>query len=247
MKNVKGFIIDRGLSPIDGKPYVAILTLKSTNRKTGDMAQVFILREDINPVAAIATGDDYSICGNCPHRKDALGQRSCYVNVGQGPNSVWKAYKRGAYKVLDYIGYKDLPSNGFFYSILERFLKGRRIRWGAYGDPAIINPQVVNLLNSYAQGHTGYTHQWREEFASPFKGTFQASCDGFNDYLEATAHGWKTFVVVNKNVTPIYAKQCPATVDNSEAQCITCKLCDGAKRDIFVHAHGTGSKYVTAA
>ena len=247
MKKIKGFIIDRGLSPIDGKPYVAILTLKSTNRKTGDMAQVFILREDINPVAAIATGDDYSICGNCPHRKDALGQRSCYVNVGQGPNSVWKAYKRGAYKILDYVGYKDLPSNGFFYSILERFLKGRRIRWGAYGDPAIINPQVVNLLNSYAQGHTGYTHQWREEFASPFKGTFQASCDGFNDYLEATAHGWKTFVVVNKNVTPIYAKQCPATVDNSAAQCITCKLCDGAKRDIFVHAHGTGSKYVTAA
>jgi hypothetical protein len=247
MKKVKGFIIDRGLSPIDGQPYVAILILKSTNRKTGDMAQVFILREDINPVAAIATGDDYSICGNCPHRKDALGQRSCYVNVGQGPNSVWKAYKRGAYKVLDYVDRKNLPSNGLFYSVIEAILKGRRIRWGAYGDPSIINPQVVNLFNSYAEGHTGYTHQWREEFAQPFKGTFQASCDGFNDYLEATAHGWKTFVVVNKNVTPIYAKQCPATVDNSAAQCITCKLCDGAKRDIFVHAHGTGSKYVTAA
>jgi hypothetical protein len=198
-------------------------------------------------IVAIATGDDYSICGNCPHRKDALGQRSCYVNVGQGPNSVWKAYKRGAYKVLDYVDRKDLPMNGSFYSQIESILKGRRIRWGAYGDPAIINPQVVNLFNSYAQGHTGYTHQWREEFAQPFKGTFQASCDGFNDYLEATAHGWKTFVVVNKNVTPIYAKQCPATVDNSSAQCITCKLCDGAKRDIFVHAHGTGSKYVTAA
>jgi len=247
MKKIKGFIIDRGLSPIDGQPYVAILTLKSTNRKTGDMAQVFILREDIDPVAAIATGDDYSICGNCPHRKDALGQRSCYVNVGQGPNSVWKAYKRGAYKVLDYVDRKNLPSNGLFYSVIEAILKGRRIRWGAYGDPSIINPQVVNLFNSYAEGHTGYTHQWREEFAQPFKGTFQASCDGFNDYLEATAHGWKTFVVVNKNVTPIYAKQCPATVDNSAAQCITCKLCDGAKRDIFVHAHGTGSKYVTAA
>jgi hypothetical protein len=234
MKKIKGFIIDRGLSPIDGQPYVAILTLKSTNRKTGDMAQVFILREDVNPVAAIATGDDYSICGNCPHRKDALGQRSCYVNVGQGPNSVWKAYKRGAYSKLNYLS-------------LSKILKGRRIRWGAYGDPAIIDPGIVIALNAFATGHTGYTHQWREEFAQHFKGTFQASCDGFNDYLEATAHGWKTFVVVNKNVTPIYAKQCPATVDNSEAQCITCKLCDGAKRDIFVHAHGTGSKYVTAA
>jgi hypothetical protein len=234
MKKVKGFIIDRGLSPIDGKPYVAILTLKSTNRKTGDMAQVFILREDINPVAAINTGEDYSICGNCPHRKDALGQRSCYVNVGQGPNSVWKAYKRGAYSELNYLK-------------LSLALKNRRIRWGAYGDPSVIDPGIVIALNAFATGHTGYTHQWREEFAQEFKGIFQASCDGFNDYLEATAHGWKTFVVVSKNVTPIYAKQCPATVDNSEAQCITCKLCDGAKRDIFVHAHGTGSKYVTAA
>jgi hypothetical protein len=234
MKKIKGFIIDRGLSPIDGQPYVAILTLKSTNRKTGDMAQVFILREDINPVAAINTGEDYSICGNCPHRKDALGQRSCYVNVGQGPNSVWKAYKRGAYKKLNYLS-------------LSQELKGRKIRWGAYGDPSVIDPGIVIALNAFATGHTGYTHQWREEFAQEFKGIFQASCDGFNDYLEATAHGWKTFVVVSKNATPIYAKQCPATVDNSEAQCITCKLCDGAKRDIFVHAHGTGSKYVTAA
>lgn len=234
MKKIKGFIIDRGLSPIDGKPYVAILTLKSTNRKTGDMAQVFILREDINPVVAINTGEDYSICGNCPHRKDALGQRSCYVNVGQGPNSVWKAYKRGAYSELNYLR-------------LSEQLKGRKIRWGAYGDPSVIDPGIVLALNAFATGHTGYTHQWREDFAQEFKGIFQASCDGFNDYLEATAHGWKTFVVVSKNVTPIYAKQCPATVDNSEAQCITCKLCDGAKRDIFVHAHGTGSKYVTAA
>jgi hypothetical protein len=256
MKKIKGFIIDRGLSPIDGQPYVAILTLKSTNRKTGDMAQVWILREDINPVDAVKSGKDVSICGNCPHRRKQVWDakrkrfkwvRSCYVNVGQGPNSIFKAYKRGAYTELDYVGSKDLPSNGTFYSVIESIIQGRRIRWGSYGDPSILNPQVVNLFNSYAQGHTGYTHQWREEFASPFKGIFQASCDGFNDYLEATAHGWKTFVVVNKNVTPIYAKQCPATVDNSEAQCITCKLCDGAKRDIFVHAHGTGSKYVTAA
>jgi len=247
MKKIKGFVIDKGLSPIDGKPYVAILTIKSTNRKTGNMAQVFILREDINPVEAINTGEDYSICGNCPHRKDALGRRSCYVNVGQGPNSVWKAYKRGAYKVLDYVDRKDLPMNGSFYSQIESILKGRRIRWGSYGDPAIINPQVVNLFNSYALGHTGYTHQWREEFAQHFKGIFQASCDGFDDYLEATAHGWKTFTVVSKNQTPNYAKQCPATVENSSAQCITCKLCDGAKSNIYVNAHGTGAKYVTVA
>jgi hypothetical protein len=198
-------------------------------------------------VEAVQTGKDATICGNCPHRKQADGSRSCYVNVGQGPNSIWKAYKRGSYKELSYVGSADLPSNGSFYSQIESMLKGKRIRWGAYGDPSVINAQVVNLFNSYATGHTGYTHQWRSEFAQAFKGIFQASCDGFTDYLDATAHGWKTFTVVHKNASINYAKQCPATVENSSAQCATCKLCDGARVNVFVHAHGTGAKYVTAA
>lgn len=235
MSKPKGFIIDKGLSPIDGKPYVAILTVKSTNRKTGDMAQVFILRDDINPVEAVNTGEDYSICGNCPHRKQPNGSRSCYVNVGQAPNSVWKAYKRGAYKLL------------WLHEELESALKGRKIRWGAYGDPAIIDPKTVKYLNSLAIGHTGYTHQWTAEFAQEFKGIYQASCDGFNDYLKASDMGWKCFVVVSKDATPKYAKQCPATVTNSKAQCVTCALCDGAKRDVYVNAHGSGAKYVVAA
>lgn len=243
MTKPKGFIIDRGLSPIDGQPYVAILTLKSSNRKTGDMAQVWILREDINPVEAVNSGKDVSICGDCPHRsrqvydqkrKEYKWVRSCYVNVGQGPNSVWKTYKRGGYSELNYLQ-------------LSEILRTRRIRWGSYGDPSVIDPGIVITLNKYAMGHTGYTHQWRQPWAQEFKGIYQASCDGFSDYLEATAHGWKTFTVVSKKVTPNYAKVCPATVDNSSAQCITCKLCDGAKMDIFVHAHGTGANYITAS
>jgi len=234
MANPTGFVIDRGLSPIDGQPYVAILTLESTNRKTGNMAQVYILCENVNPVEAVQTGKDATICGDCPHRKQQDGTRSCYVNVGQGPNSVWKAYKRGAYAELNYLA-------------LSQVLRHKRIRWGAYGDPSVIDPGTVIKLNRFAQGHTGYTHQWRKEFASIFTGIFQASCDGFNDYLEATSRGWKTFTVVNKNASVAYAKQCPATVANSSAQCKTCKLCDGAKIDVFVHAHGSGSKYVTAA
>jgi hypothetical protein len=244
MAKPKGYIIDKGLSPIDGKPYVAILTVKSTNRKTGNMAQVFIMRDDINPVEAVNTGEDYTICGNCPHRRKQVWdakrkrfkwERSCYVNVGQGPNSVWKAYKRGSYKLL------------WLDSELEAALKGRKIRWGAYGDPAIIDPKTVAYLNSLAIGHTGYTHQWREAWAQQFSGVFQASCDGFNDYMVASDHGWKCFVVVSKTAAPDYAKQCPATVTNSKAQCITCSLCDGAKRDVYVNAHGSGAKYVVAA
>lgn len=235
MARIKGYVIERGKSPIDGKDYVAILTVESSNRKTGNMAQVWILREDINPVDAVNSGEDYSICGVCPHRRQDDGSRSCYVNVGQAPNTIWKSYNRGIY------------SEDWTNAEMAQALKGRKIRWGAYGDPALVHIAMIEFINSLAVGHTGYTHQWKEAWAQSCKGVFQASCDGFNDYLIASAHGWKTFAVVSKNTTPTYAKQCPATVTNSQAQCITCSLCDGAKTDIFVHAHGRGAKYVTAA
>ena len=228
-----GFIIDQGLSPIDLKPYVAILTLKSSNRKTGDMAQVWILRSDINPVKALNNGDDYSICGNCPHRKQSDGSRSCYVNVGQAPNSVYKSFKAGRYAIAT-------------SSELKRVLAGRRVRWGAYGDPAILHESVVSEINGYVLGHTGYTHQWRESFADWTKGVFQASCDGMVDYLEASQQGYKTFAVIPKGSRNYSGKQCPATIELSETQCKTCKLCDGAKADIFVEAHGSGAKYIVA-
>ena len=60
---------------------------------------------------------------------------------------------------------------------------------------------------------------------------------------EASAHGWKTFAVVPKGQAAFSGKQCPATVENSSAQCRTCALCDGAKLDVFVEAHGSGAKH----
>ena len=107
-----GLIIDQGNSPIDGKPYVAIATLKSKNKKTGNMVQVWIIRSDISPLDAIASGQDYSICGNCPHRGvigDTVSanqkiERSCYVNVGREVMAVWKAYQ--AKNIMEHIGQK---------------------------------------------------------------------------------------------------------------------------------------------
>ena len=241
-----GYILDEFNSPIDGSPCVAILTLKTSNRKTGDMAQVWILRSDINPVEALETGADYSICGNCPHRKGAnqlidgvlkyiaSDKRSCYVNVGQAPLSIYKAYKAGRY------------AHDPMCMESRKAVKGRKIRFGAYGDPAIIRPVIVNTLIKAASGHTGYTHQWRQPFAEAFKGLFMASVDGAIDYIDASLEGWKTFSVVPKGYKPNNIKLCPATVDNSKAQCTTCSLCDGAKTSIYVEAHGSGGKYVTS-
>ena len=243
-KASKGLVIDQGLSPFNGEPYVAIMVLKSSNRKTGQMAQVYIIRPDIHPVDALE-GADAAVCGNCPHKREWDPEllkftRSCYVNVGQGVAAVYKAFKRGVY--ADAMGENLQP----WLSKLAKVRGGFKIRWGAYGDPAMIAPEVVQQLNRVAVAHTGYTHQWRYEWASAFKGVFMASCDSFADYMDASSVGWKTFAVVAKGATPYSGKLCPATAPNSVAQCNTCKLCDGAKTDIFVEAHGVGAAYVKA-
>lgn len=234
----KGYVLWRGLSPINRQPIVAILTVESANRKTGNMAQVWILCENGDPVDNVQDGGDLAICGNCPHRKNNLGVRTCYVNVGQAPLSVYRGWKRGIYPHVRTLSHETFAS----------ILRARSIRWGAYGDPGLLPPSIVDSVNCLAVSHTGYTHQWRDpQTGGQFVGVFQASCDGLLDYLDATALGWKTFTVVKKGVTPDYARQCPATVANSQAQCITCKLCDGARSDIFVHAHGPSAGMVTNA
>ena len=237
MAKFKGYVLQHGTSPINGSPFVVIMTMGSSNTKTGDMCQVWILHENLDPVDAVTLGADDTVCGGCPHRgtwSEVLQKfvgRSCYVNEGQAPKSVWKAYKRKIY--------------GQFSDLNPSDLEGRKIRWGAYGDPAMISPSLVALLNEHAAGHTGYTHQWSQPWAQWCKGVFQASCDSFAQYLDASAHGWKTFAVVAKGKQSFSGKLCPTEVKNSQAQCITCSLCDGAKTDIFIEAHGSGGKYVT--
>ena len=111
----------------------------------------------------------------------------------------------------------------------------------------MLPPSIIDLCNGLASFHTGYTHQWREAWAEHHKGLLMASCDSVTDHDEAKAAGWSTFTVAAVNARVTHAKQCPATLEHSQAQCATCKLCNGAKSDIFVHAHGPSRKAVTYA
>ena len=234
MKKPAGLILWEGLSPADNQPIVVIATFESANRKTGNMIQTWILKADVNPVAAIKDGSDESICGACYHRgfKSLTGKvirkRSCYVNVGQAPSAVYKGYVKGIYPKYN-------------ATLHSKYFITRKIRWGSYGDGAMLPAELVTYFSKLCISHTGYTHQWRLNFAQWSKGIFQASCDGFSDYLDASRYGWKTFAVVAKDNVSFSGKQCPATVNNSKAQCITCNLCDGAKTDIWVEAHGVGA------
>lgn len=228
-------ILYHGPSRIDGKPIVAIATgteRASKNSKTGPMVQVWILRADISPIAAIQTGEDVSICGTCKHR-GTMGKRSCYVNVAKAPNNVWKSWMKGRYTVV---------------TNLSEFARDRQIRIGAYGDPAAVPSDIWRTLTANAKSWTGYTHYWK--LRPSLKSILMASVDSPSEYALATSSGWRTFRVTNSMQGLEKEIFCPASEEmGKRTTCAKCGLCDGNKLDgrknIVILAHGSGKGAVT--
>lgn len=205
----------------------------SDNRKTGDMIQVWILVKSVDPVEAIKSGLDRLICGSCVHRGNGDGSaRSCYVNVGQAPLGIYRAWKAGSYL--------PLPSVSVF--------TGRRVRFGAYGDPTWIPLSLALAIAGVASGHTGYTHQWRKPSLQPWRQLLMASVDTTAELLIARSMGWSTF-----RVTPDLDHHSFETLCASERNgtpCSICLGCPGARngiQSVFIPAHGTGKRHFVGA
>jgi len=228
-------IIYKGPSSIDGKPIVAIVTMNTSNRKTGQMPQIWILREDIHPTEALKTGEDYSVCGDCVHRPKQLGDnaikkysRTCYVNT-MPINAVFKAYKKGKY--VDYTN--DLNT-------VSQKLKGLNVRLGAYGDCAFVPIEVWNVVLKYCN-NTGYTHQWK--ICDPnFSKYAMASCDSELDVWLAKSFGYRTFYVHNSEFDPrkiikdddvLKMAVCPASKSMGKiTTCNQCMACNGNRGNL---------------
>lgn len=225
---VTGAVFYSGPSMIDGRPIIAVATFSSGNRKTGDMVQTWILRRDLDPMAALQTGKDASICGGCYHRGTADRPRTCYVNVGQAPLSVWRAWRRGVY------------ARTSFASIVRQHAKP--VRMGAYGDPVAVPWHAWDGIHE-APLWTGYTHQWRSIIATPFRNVLMASCDSTADMVEAAAAGWRTFRIGDEQRQGEIA--CPSS---RGTQCADCGLCAGLQRpsapSIYIPAHGSAARFV---
>jgi hypothetical protein len=233
-----------GASPHDGLPIVAIAALhqskRSANRKTGPMVQIYILRRDVSPTDAVKRGHDASICGHCPLRPSPGNHaRACYVNLGQGPWNIWHAYKAGKYERLFAI--RDDGT----VSLSARAFRGHRVRWGAYGDPAMLPPELVRRVNRAAKSHLGYTHQWRYHWARWTRGVFMASVETEEQETRARALGWGTFRVGLRDCSDIGDATLCAN-ERTGATCAECGACDGRRTSIFIPAHGSGALSIPA-
>jgi hypothetical protein len=224
-----GYIAYQGPSEIDGRPIVVIVNklTGSDNAKTGaDLVQTFIIRSDVAPTAALKTGADVSICGQCVHRPilaKSNGQAPCYVNVGRSVRSVFEAYKRGRYTPAT-------PAQ------LRAILKGRKVRLGTYGDPAAAPVTMWQTITADAAGIVGYSHQWQSigfDHAA-WAPLVMASADSVDEAAQANLFGMRVFRV-------------SVGIDRQagEATCDTCMLCGGtskAARDIVIADHAVGHK-----
>ncbi len=230
MTKPNGIVLFEGKSKLDGQPIVAIATLKTSNRKTGNMIQTWILRSDISPVEASKALLDGSVCGACPHRQSLGG--GCYVNIGQAPNAVYKTYKRGSYPRFD-------PS------VHAKYLKDRKVRLGAYGDPAAVPVSIWANLVQYGNGHTGYTHQAKHRAFDPaILDLCMVSADTPKQALAQHKAGKRTFRVKTSDA-PMLPNEIECLADSKGLACADCGLCDGAKNDsasIVINVHGSLSK-----
>lgn len=242
---MKGLVLYKGPSKLTGDEIVVILTLNSANRKTGDMAQTWILNADISPVDAIKQKQTESICGSCPLQQANGG--ACYVNVGQAPLSIWRAWRKGQYAehLISEYAIKD--------EFLNTLLRHKRVRFGAYGDPAAVPTNVWSTLAESARGHTGYTHQFNHpSFDKDLAKYCMISVDTAKQAqeLHATAQAGddyklykaRTFRVITQDA-PLLPNEivCPSS---DGIECRDCLLCDGAgsQPNIAIEVHGRGSK-----
>jgi hypothetical protein len=203
----------------------------SDNRKTGDMIQVWILVKSVSPTEAIKSGLDRLICGNCVHRgHEENGRfgvdRSCYVNPGQAPQGIWKAWKAGRYSPL---------------RSLECFA-GRKVRFGAYGDPTHLPLSLALAIAGVASGHTGYTHQWRKPSLQPWRSLLMASVDSVAELVIARSLGWSTFRV-GSEASP---GESLCASERIGTPCMDCLICAGARgglESVHIPPHGTGATH----
>jgi len=205
-------VIYEGLSPVDNMPIVGIITnlnRASENRKTGDMAQVYILRADVRPVEAVTTGADVSTCGNCPLRPTLATGAKCYVNTGW-LGKLWDSIPN--LPRLNPVAVGDWLES----SKLE-------LREGAYGDPAMIPNWIRRELNR-GRG-TSYTHQWNEPWIDPNASDYSmASVQTVDEKNAANSMGYRTYRVTSGDLEPDEIL-CPEIT--SGANCKDCGLCAG--------------------
>lgn len=234
------FVAYEGPSLLGDRDIVVIFTPDSSNPKTGDMVQAWVLLKDTAPHVAIREKTDDSICGSCTHRSTGVAGktgRTCYVTISSGPIQVWEAYKRGRYPRLS----------------AQRQLSGEHVRVTAYGDAAALPFGWWQRALRNVAGWTGYTHQW-STCDKRFARLLMASVESTAEADRAHKRGFRTYrarpvdgpLLRMNRLSDSHARSdefvCPASDEGGHrTTCLNCQLCRGTSspaKHVTIELHG---------
>lgn len=232
-KNHNGIVLYEGPSQLDGEEIVVIATgmkSSSANRKTGNLIQTWIIRQDKKPTEAWKDTTHTSVCGDCKHGSSKGG--SCYVNL-VGTNGVWEAWRNNRYEK----GFISTPEGPVLKREVANKFIGRATRFGAFGDPVAVPftiwEPILDAVKDTAIW-TGYTHSWTNPACTDdYKKFLMASVDNEQELEEARSQGWRTFRTLIPGEESVKGEfTCPASNEAMEKTgkkmtCVECGACNG--------------------
>jgi|TARA_B110000211_G_scaffold107078_1_gene124289 hypothetical protein len=239
----------------ESEDIVCIATGKSSNEKTGDEEQTWILYKHEPPNIAIDTGKDSIICGDCKHRGIVLSldDATIYSDMLTTPKkkALLKRIEDKRAKGLNSINidrdcyvlvfqaplavYKCWKRGG--YPTLtpkqaQKRLAYKVVRLGSYGDPVHIPKWKLDIILKFTLRITGYTHQWKNKKYIEYKQYFMASVDTPKERLLAKSLGYRTFRV-EPGTDDLDSNEVGCLSDKKVrgnkklVPCVDCGMCDG--------------------
>ena len=156
------------------------------------------------------------------------------MTLVHAPRNVWATAQRGSYPTFD-------------VADTAAAFAGRKIRLGAYGDPAALPIAWLDAVLADCTAVNGYTHQWRR--FPDLAAYCMASVETASDRFAARLLGFRTFRVRLEG-EPILVGEagCQASDEaGHKTTCDKCLACGGhsskAKADETLVAHGSPAKH----
>lgn len=129
--------------------------------------------------------------------------------------------------------------DGYKWTDCVSMAKDTYVRFGTYGEPSLIPIALVESMANAASSYTGYTHQWKKNWAQKYSTRFMASTHSQFEADVATRLGYRSFIATDNGQYADVDKgiACPASKEmNYISNCAKCGLCSGSL--------GKGSKNV---
>ena len=129
------------------------------------------------------------------------------------------------------------PMNQRKLTIIIDMCANSYVRFGTYGEPSLLDVQLVKAMALSAKSWTGYTHQWNKEWANEYAEYFMASTHNKEETYKAKLKNYRSFIASTTGTEE--AVTCPASAEAGfKSNCASCGLCSGTlgkgKKDIKI-------------